>query len=474
MTSCWRDGTCTLPSADLHADAEPLERRPDRHEVLRVGAFDRDVAARDRGHADEAADLDVIGADRPRAAVQLLDAVDAQDVRLDAVDLRAEGDEEPAQVLHVRLARRVAEDGLARREDGSHEGVLRRHDARLVEEDVRAAQPVGPAARTDAPTSTWAPSSAKAWMCGSSRLRPMTSPPGGAIVALPKRESSGPARRNDARMRLQRRGSGLDLATFAVCTRTSFGPAQPMSAPRSASSSIIVSTSLIRGTFSRTTGSVVRRVAARIGRAPFLFPAARMVPFSGREPSMTNASATAGATAMGGYPSRVSAPTREQAWQTLTKYTKSESLLRHALAVEASTAAYARKLGGDEELWRVSALLHDFDYEMHPTLDKHPQDGAPILREEGYPEEVIDTVLSHAEHLGLPAGHAAEEGALRVRRAVRIRARVRARPADRARGPRAEVGAQEAQAAVVRVGRPPRGRLQGRRGARRRARRPHP
>jgi putative nucleotidyltransferase with HDIG domain len=98
----------------------------------------------------------------------------------------------------------------------------------------------------------------------------------------------------------------------------------------------------------------------------------------------------------------VPTPTREQAWQTLTKYTTSESLLRHALAVEASTAAYARKLDGDEELWRVAALLHDFDYEMHPTLDKHPQDGAPILREEGYPDEVIDTVLSHAEHLALP------------------------------------------------------------------------
>jgi putative nucleotidyltransferase with HDIG domain len=96
------------------------------------------------------------------------------------------------------------------------------------------------------------------------------------------------------------------------------------------------------------------------------------------------------------------APTREQAWQTLTKYTKSDSLLRHALAVEAATAAYARKLDADEELWRVAALLHDFDYEMHPTLDKHPQDGAPILREEGYPEEVVETVLSHAEHLNLP------------------------------------------------------------------------
>ena len=94
--------------------------------------------------------------------------------------------------------------------------------------------------------------------------------------------------------------------------------------------------------------------------------------------------------------------TREQAWETLTKYTQSEALRRHALAVEASVAAYARKFGEDEELWRVTALLHDFDYEMHPTLDKHPQDGAPILREEGYPEEVIEAVLSHAEHLQMP------------------------------------------------------------------------
>ncbi len=94
--------------------------------------------------------------------------------------------------------------------------------------------------------------------------------------------------------------------------------------------------------------------------------------------------------------------TRADAWETLTRYTTSEALLRHALAVEASTASYAAHFGGDEELWRVAALLHDFDYEMHPTLDKHPQDGAPILRKEGYPEEVVETVLSHANHLGLP------------------------------------------------------------------------
>jgi putative nucleotidyltransferase with HDIG domain len=94
--------------------------------------------------------------------------------------------------------------------------------------------------------------------------------------------------------------------------------------------------------------------------------------------------------------------TRERAWATLTRYTKSESLLRHALAVEASVRGYARREGENEELWGCVALLHDFDYEIHPTLDKHPQDGAPILREEGYPEEVIGAVLSHAEHLAMP------------------------------------------------------------------------
>jgi putative nucleotidyltransferase with HDIG domain len=94
--------------------------------------------------------------------------------------------------------------------------------------------------------------------------------------------------------------------------------------------------------------------------------------------------------------------TRDRAWETLTKHTKSDALLRHALGVEACMAWYARNFGEDEELWRAVALLHDFDYELHPTLDKHPQDGAPILREEGYPEEVVDAVLSHAEHLSMP------------------------------------------------------------------------
>jgi putative nucleotidyltransferase with HDIG domain len=94
--------------------------------------------------------------------------------------------------------------------------------------------------------------------------------------------------------------------------------------------------------------------------------------------------------------------TRARAWDTLTRYTKSQALLRHALAVEASVGWYARHYGEDEELWRAAALLHDFDYEMHPTLDKHPQDGAPILRDDGWSEEVVEAVLSHAEHLAIP------------------------------------------------------------------------
>jgi putative nucleotidyltransferase with HDIG domain len=93
--------------------------------------------------------------------------------------------------------------------------------------------------------------------------------------------------------------------------------------------------------------------------------------------------------------------TRERAWATLTRYTTSESLLRHAMAVEASVRFYAREQGADEELWGCTALLHDFDYEIHPTLEEHPQDGAPILRDEGYPEELIRAVLSHAEHTGV-------------------------------------------------------------------------
>lgn len=93
---------------------------------------------------------------------------------------------------------------------------------------------------------------------------------------------------------------------------------------------------------------------------------------------------------------------RENAWNLLTKYVQEEPLRRHCLAVEACMREYARKLGEDEERWGFVGLIHDFDFERHPTLDQHPQDGAPILRDEGVPEEIIQDVLSHADHTGVP------------------------------------------------------------------------
>lgn len=93
---------------------------------------------------------------------------------------------------------------------------------------------------------------------------------------------------------------------------------------------------------------------------------------------------------------------RDEAWRLLTEYTKSESLLKHAMAVEAAVRGYARKFGENEEDWGVVALLHDFDYERWPTPDEHPFRGAEILREKGYPEWVVRAILSHADYSGVP------------------------------------------------------------------------
>ena len=92
---------------------------------------------------------------------------------------------------------------------------------------------------------------------------------------------------------------------------------------------------------------------------------------------------------------------RGAALALLHEYTKSEALRRHALAVEAAVRAYARDAGEDEEAWGNVALLHDFDYEVHPTLDLHPQEGAPILAARGYPDWFIRAIQAHAPHTGV-------------------------------------------------------------------------
>lgn len=95
-------------------------------------------------------------------------------------------------------------------------------------------------------------------------------------------------------------------------------------------------------------------------------------------------------------------PTREEAWRLLSEYTQSESLRKHALAVETVMKAYARKHGEDEETWGLAGLLHDFDYERYPNAPDHPVKGSEILREEGYPEALRRAILGHAEYTGVP------------------------------------------------------------------------
>lgn len=92
---------------------------------------------------------------------------------------------------------------------------------------------------------------------------------------------------------------------------------------------------------------------------------------------------------------------RDQALAIVREHVKNESLVRHMLSVEAAMAAYAKKFGEDEELYRVTGLLHDFDWEIHPTLEDHPLKGSAILRERGVSEEIIRAILSHAQHTGI-------------------------------------------------------------------------
>ena len=94
--------------------------------------------------------------------------------------------------------------------------------------------------------------------------------------------------------------------------------------------------------------------------------------------------------------------TRDDAWDLLCEYTKSESLRKHALAVEAVMRAYARRLEEDEDKWGLVGMLHDFDYEMYPNPPDHPMKGSEILRERGYSDEIRRAILGHANYTGVP------------------------------------------------------------------------
>jgi putative nucleotidyltransferase with HDIG domain len=93
---------------------------------------------------------------------------------------------------------------------------------------------------------------------------------------------------------------------------------------------------------------------------------------------------------------------RSEGLQIVQEYVKNINLIRHMLAVESAMRFYAQQFGEDEDLWGITGLLHDFDWEIHPTLEQHPQDGAPILRQRGVPQVIIQAILSHADHTGVP------------------------------------------------------------------------
>ncbi len=93
---------------------------------------------------------------------------------------------------------------------------------------------------------------------------------------------------------------------------------------------------------------------------------------------------------------------RSEALQIVHDYVKNENLVRHMLAVEAAMRFYAAKFGENQDTWGITGILHDFDWEIHPTLEQHPVAGAPILRERGVPDEIVRAILSHADHTGVP------------------------------------------------------------------------
>ena len=94
--------------------------------------------------------------------------------------------------------------------------------------------------------------------------------------------------------------------------------------------------------------------------------------------------------------------TRDEALALVREYVKNDNLVKHMLSVESAMRFYAEKFGEDVEKWCVTGLLHDFDWEIHPTLEEHPQAGEPILRQRGVPDEIVRAVLSHADHTGIP------------------------------------------------------------------------
>src|SRR5215210_7933202 len=280
-------------------------------------------------------------------------------------------------------------------------------DGSSMKKSVERRPPLGAERRMWRLWTTSAPSARKASRCGSRRRRPITSPPGGGITAEPKRASSGPATRNEARMRSASAGSTSVPSTPSAWSATVLSSTHSTLTPRSSSSVSIASVSRMRGTLLSTTGSSVSRLAASSGSAAFLLPAGSMVPDRGTPPSMTSFSMVERRARV---PAMSQPLSRPEAWSLFCEWTESPSLRKHVLAVEAAMRAYAPRFGGDEEEWGLLGLLHDLDYERYPDAETgHPRYGMAELERRGFTPEFVRAVASHADYLDVPRETATEK-----------------------------------------------------------------
>src|SRR4051812_20480543 len=283
-------------------------------------------------------------------------------------------------------------------------------DGSSMKKSVARSPPLGARSLIWRSCSTSAPSARKASRCVSSRRRPITSPPGGGIRAEPKRASSGPAVRNDARIRSAIAWSTSVVGMLRAHSATVCSERHSTVVPSAASRSTMASASRIRGTLCRTTSSSVRRAQAMSGSAAFLLPAGTRVPDSGTPPWMTNFSigergvpAASAAEGRARVTAMATPLSRDEAWSLFCEWTGSESLRRHVLCVEAAMRAYAEKFGEDPEEWGTVGILHDLDYEKHPdAATGHPRVAMEWLAGMNAPESWVRAIASHADYMDTP------------------------------------------------------------------------
>src|SRR5918999_727683 len=368
-----------VASLELNPAAEPLEGQPRHAQVLGDAVAYAYLAAGAGRERDEGADLDVVRPDGVVGAVQLLLAVDDHQVRADPLDAGAHLHQQPGQVLHVGLGRGVVDDRRARRQGGRHQGVLGRHHRGLVHEEVAGVQAVRGAQLVGAAGADLGPQRAEG-------VQVRIEPPAADHVAARRRHVRS-AEAGEQRAREKEGGAdalgpgGIDGGVRDLVAlhrdRVLVAPlglgAEPheqldhglhVPDPRRVAEHDLVARQQ-RGCERRQGGVLV---AGGHHRPREWGPALDDELLHARGRKRNEAHVLAGSGRRLDNLPRMS-PTREEAWELVEEWVRSDSLRKHLLGVETGMRAYARKWGEDEELYAVTGLLHDLDYERYPDLE---------------------------------------------------------------------------------------------------------